>query len=62
MRILSVCEKIPRKQDTSLMTAVSSKHGIFLECAFMLLPGIADRTKLGSNYSLLLAGVIPIDI
>jgi hypothetical protein len=45
MRILSVCEKIPRKQDTSLMTAVSSKHGIFLECAFMLLPGVADRNE-----------------
>jgi hypothetical protein len=38
-RILSVCEKIPRKQDNHLMISVSSNMELSLECAFVLLPG-----------------------
>lgn len=43
VRTLSTCERTPRKQHESLVTLVSSKHGVFLECVFMFLSGAAER-------------------
>lgn len=40
--VLRACDKAPRKEDKGLVTLVSSNTELFLECARMLLPGIAD--------------------
>ena len=34
----------------------------YLECVFMLLPGVADRSECTSDYSLLLAAVIQLNV
>ena len=34
VRILSACEKTPRRQGQSLVTSVYSKHELFVECDF----------------------------
>jgi hypothetical protein len=33
-------------ENKSLVTSVSSKHRILVECAFVLLPGVADKGEL----------------
>ena len=50
MRFLSACEKTPRKQDKNLVTSVSSKHKMFLECVFALFPGVVDRSGFTSAF------------
>lgn len=47
-RILSACEKIYKKPDKNLVTLVSSFENmeLFLEYAFVILPGVADRSLL----------------
>lgn len=46
-RTLRVCEKTPRKSDVRVVSSVSSKNGeLFLDCAFMLLPGAGNRSEL----------------
>lgn len=42
-RTLSACERTPRKQHKRLVTFVSSKHEVFLECVSMFLSGAAER-------------------
>lgn len=55
-KIMCNSEDMPRKQDNSLVTSVSSKHWIVSVCFFMLLPDAAYRSKLLqiTLYSLLL--------
>ena len=41
------------QESKSLMSSVSSKNTeMFLECAFVPLPGVADRSEFTSDYSL----------
>lgn len=48
-RILSACEETPRKQGKSLVTSVSSRNPeLVLECAFIVLSGMADRSEFTS--------------
>ena len=62
-RILSACENTPRKQDKSpLSPRFLQNTELFLECVFVLLPGAADRNKFTSDCSLLLAGVIQVNV
>lgn len=42
-RILSTCKNSPRKQDKSLVMFLENME-LFLECGFMLLPGVEDRS------------------
>ena len=46
------------QENKSLLTLVSSKQGLFLECVFLALPDVAIRNEFASDYSLLLAAVI----
>lgn len=45
MRILSVYEKTPRKQDKRLVISVSSNTEFLLECVFTILPGVTDKSE-----------------
>lgn len=54
-RILIACEKTPRKQTKSIVASVSSEHGMFWECGFALLLGVAERSEFTSDYPLQLA-------
>lgn len=54
-RIPSAHAGMPRKQDKSHMTSAS--YGLFLEYAFMYLPGIAERSGFASEYLVPLATV-----
>lgn len=51
--------KTPRNQDKSLATWFSSKtQKLFLDSAFMLLLGVADKSEFTSHYSLQLDIVV----
>lgn len=54
LRILSACENAPRKQDKSLGISVLQNLELFLECVFMFLSGVVERSDFNSDYSLLL--------
>lgn len=41
-RILSTCKNTPRKQNKSLVMCFSENMELFLDCSFMLLPGVVD--------------------
>lgn len=43
--ILAVSEKTPRKQHQESCDHNFSKTDLFLGCAFVLLPGVSDRTE-----------------
>ena len=45
-RILNAHENTPGKQGKSLVISVSTQHRVSLECVFMLLPGVMDRSEL----------------
>lgn len=51
MRILSACETIPTRQescDLSLFVFFFLNTELFLECVFVLLPGVEDRSEFTS--------------
>lgn len=52
-RILSACEKTPRRQESSDLYL--DKTDLFLGCAALPLPGAADRSDFTSDYLLQLA-------
>lgn len=47
-RILPDCEKSPGQESCDLYFFVLQNTQLFLECGFVLLPGVADRTELTS--------------
>lgn len=49
--ILSACEETPMKQNKSHVILVPAEPELFLEYAFVLLPGVADRSKLAPDHS-----------
>lgn len=49
--ILSACEETPMKQNKSHVILGPSEPELFLEYAFVLFPGIADRSELAPDYS-----------
>lgn len=50
-RILSACEKTPRKQDKSRDLSFFKNTGLFWECVLAPLLGVVDRTGFTSDYS-----------
>jgi hypothetical protein len=64
-RFPSACENTPGKQDKSLVTSVSLRHATVLRLwgfFFVPLPGVVDRCELNSDFSLLLAAVIQLNV
>lgn len=57
-RFLSALENTKKKRTGVLGLQFPQNTKLFLDFVFMLLPGVADRTELTSDYSLLLADVI----
>jgi hypothetical protein len=57
----SPCEKTPRRQGP-VSLGFSHSVELFLECVFMPLPGVAERSELPSDYSLLFAAVIQLHV
>lgn len=56
-RILSACGKTPRKQESRDLSFFQNKE-YSSECAFVPLPGVAERSELTSDHSLQRATVI----
>lgn len=51
---MELCEENPkclrqRSKVTGLVTSASSKHELFLECGFVLLPGEVERSEFTSD-------------
>lgn len=57
-----VLVRTPRKQDRSLVSSVSSKHGVVLEGVCVVLAGVVGRSEFASGFSLLLGAVIQLDL
>lgn len=55
-RILNACEKTPRKKGNDLVSSFFKNMAIFLENAFVYLPGVVDMSELFQvfHYNLLL--------
>lgn len=49
-----LCEQTPGKRNESLVTFVPLQQRLFLECVFVLPPGVANRSGLTSDYYLIL--------
>ena len=59
-RILSAYEKTPSMRESCDFIFFNTE--LFVGCIFVLLPGVVDRCELNSDFSLLLAAVIQLNV